>query len=1091
MIERRSWFERPLAALFILAGVTILSVYVILFSGTGREGGDEISYGITLRHYGSDAHEMESSAAIPLEDALSSIPGINRIMTVSENGKVRAFATFRRSQRGFLRLGFSALEDEYCESVREAAQRVYEALPSSAQRPELSSSGDFRIPFWTAAVYSAGGSETDLRSEPDGALLERIIKPALSSIEGIGEVEIAGSGIREIVITLDQEKTAALGLSPARISSVLGNNDALFLGGFFRCGSLEIPLRLDGRYRDLKALEEALIPLDAKDFSTALLPTTLLPTVNGPSGTTVRLKNIADIREQEREAETLSRLNGKRTAVISVTAASGTDSGILSNRIKKEIEKFSAGGEPGIFDATPAASAAGFLPLEFHVLEDRGAEEAAAFRSIFIAALEASVLVALAAIILGTGKKNYSRNGRLKNGLICAGVIPLILVVSAAILSAMGFPLNRKFLAGLAVGIGGAVDAVILSAEGFGRAKHPGEGKRILRNIWPPLVSGAVTTIAALIPLMGIGAAGDITVITYALGVVTIVALALALNLLPPLFLKDLSQKRGGAYENSEFVNHSRNYAFFTPLHLCVRYFRDKLALTLLKKVRRHFTRFFAVLVRFCVKKPLVFPALLLLVSVTAVLGLVRAGADTGGEWVEDSVYAQVEFEGGFLKEEGDPLLASWAMDLKTHPAIREVQTGARTGSGYALVTFDHRMANVGEIRGLVRSKIIPGAFIYIPEPSSGDRIWDISISGDDADKCRELARMAASLCSSIPHVRETVLNFKEGGPRLTLVPRRDFLAQGGVQFSYSADTVRRGVHGPVAYKRTASGGEIDVRIRFGALNGDDVLRIPLATAGNNQGSLRVDSFMEAVRTREVSGIRRENRRRIASFSIRTGPGDPRFFRDKTMEVLKDLELPQGYRIEFDPDAVRGAEALSGKFLNFIWAILLCYMVIAAAEESFVLPLFILSSIPPSLAIPVLILILSGTPINAAAACALVAVSGMTVNASIISAGELWRLGTSEKSSFYRRLRSRIPALLATTGTTIAGALPFLFLAEGSNALVRTLALVTALGVGASFFCSLTLVPSWMSFYFQIRSRRKHGNYVPHSRSSNTSSGVL
>ena len=1036
MIERQSRFERPLASLCILAALGILSLYIIFSSDGGREDSGEISYRVTLRHYGSDAHEMERTAAIPLEDALSAIPGINQIMTLSENGSVRAYVSFRRSRRGFF-----AVEDDYYESVREAAQRVYETLPPSAQRPELSSSDDFRIPFWTAAVYGSGGEEL-----PDGVLLERTIKPALSGIDGIGEVEIAGPGIREIVITLDQEKSAALGLSPASIAKILANNDALFIGGFFRYESIEIPLRLDGRYLDLETLGEALIPLGAAEL--------LSP--NAVFGSSIRLKAIADIREQEREADTLSRLNGKKTAVISVTAASGTDPGLLSNRIKKEIEKFSS------------------LPIEFRVLEDRGAEEAAAFRSVFAAALKASFLVALAAILLGIGK-----TGGLKNALICAAAIPLILVISAAILSAMGFPLNRKFLAGLAVGIGGAVDAVILSAEGFGRARHPREGKTILRGIWPPLFLGAATSVAALLPLAGMSDGGDITVIINALAIVTLVSVALALTFLPPLFL---SKSLTANYLKAPRAIKSR---------LGINSWLQLRCAPCLKKIERRLTRSFAALIRFCIKKPLAFPAVSLFVSLAALLAIAAAGADTGGEWAEDSVYVQVEFEGGFLKEEGDTLLASWAADIGSRPGVREVQTGARTGSGYGLVTFDPRITNSAEIRNFVRSKTIPGAFIFIPEPSADSRIWNITVSGDDADKCRELARTAAALCSRLPFVKETVLNFKDGGPRLTLVPRRELLAQGGMHFSTAADTLRRGLHGPVAYKRNNGNGESDVRIRFGspaaAFNGDDILRIPLAVNGNTQAALRIGTIMEAEKSREVSGIRRENRRRIASFSVGTDAGDPRFFRDKIMDALKDMELPPAYRIEFDPDAIRQAEALSGKLFALVLAVLFCYMIIAAVEESFVLPLIILSAIPLSLAVPVLILVLSGASINSATACALVAVSGMSVSASVISAGELWRRSAGEIGC-YRILRGRIPALLAMTGTTIAGALPFLFLREGANALVRTLALVSVLGVATSFFCSLTLVPSLVNLYFRFRGKRKSCSAL---RSSITSSGVL
>ena len=1019
MTEKRNWFQRPLAAFCLLTAITILSAYIILNPEEKREaGGGEISYRITLRHYGTDAHEMESSAAIPLEDALSAIPGINRIMTMSENNRVRAFINFRK-KRGL----FHREEEDYYDAVREAAQRVYETLPSSAQRPELSSSADSRVPFWTAAVYAADGGKA-----PDGALLEQTIKPALNSIEGVGEVEIAGPGIKEILILLDEERTASMGLSPGKIAGVLASGDALFSGGSLRSYGLEIPVQVDGRYADLQALGEARIPLG--------------------NGASVALKALGEIREAEREAETISRLNGKKTAVISVTAASGADTRLLSGRIKKEMEKFSS------------------LPLEIRVLEDRGAGEAAAFRSVLIAALQASVLVALSSVFLGQGKSTGFRSN-----LICAGAIPLISIISAALLVAMGFQVNRKLLAGLAIGIGGAAYAVILCAEGFGRAEKASDGAALLRGIWPPLISGAATTIAALLPLAETGAAGEITIIAAALGTVTLVSAVLALTLLPPLFLW---KKRPGVKENSPIFKNA-------PLPA--------------EKIKHRYSRFPAGLIRFSGKQPFVFPALSLLISAAAVLSLAAAGADTAGEWAHDSVYVQIEFESGRLKEEQDPLLASWAEDLCRQSFIRDVQTGVRTGSGYALVTFDPAKTGINEIRNLIRSKTIPGAFIFIPEPSPKDRIWNIAASGDESEKCREIVRAAASIISSgqssVPEksahfpVKETVLNFKQGGPRLTLYPKRESLAQAGIFFSSPADTVRRGVHGPVAYKRTgttaqSAGRETDVRVKFrNVLTGDDVIRMPLAGSSAAE-TVRAGALMEAVKTQEVSLIQRENRRRTASFSVRTDPGDPGFFRDRIMSALKVMELPPGYKIEFDPEAIRRAEAISGKFLNFILAVLLCYMVIAAVEESFVLPLIILSSIPPSLAIPVLVLVITGAPVNAEAACALVAVSGMTVNASVISAGELWRSGLrgsklTGSETVFRLLANRLPLLLATSGTAIAGGLPFLFLSEGNNALVKTLALVTVLGVGTSFICSLTLVPSWMNLYFRFHKPVPHG----------------
>jgi multidrug efflux pump subunit AcrB len=88
----------------------------------------------------------------------------------------------------------------------------------------------------------------------------------------------------------------------------------------------------------------------------------------------------------------------------------------------------------------------------------------------------------------------------------------------------------------------------------------------------------------------------------------------------------------------------------------------------------------------------------------------------------------------------------------------------------------------------------------------------------------------------------------------------------------------------------------------------------------------------------------------------------------------------------------------------------------------------------------------------------------MAVNASVLSVESLVSFlkcrGRDSALALYRGLRKTLPLILATGGTTVAGALPFVLLREEANILVRTLSLVTALGVGASCFCSLIIIPA-------------------------------
>ncbi|MDR0623104.1 MAG: efflux RND transporter permease subunit [Treponema sp.] len=1030
--RRLNWLDRKKASLCICFGLCALSVFIIAFPGNPRRGGQGASYTVTLRHYGVDVREMERSAAIPLEDALAAIQGVRGVVSSSENGRVRAFVRFDRKKPG-----------QY-EAVREAAQSVYEGLPSSAQRPEILSSDNSRIPVWSAAVIPGPAGSGAYTGGNTAALLERIVKPKLESLEGAGEVEISGAGLMEITVVLKPDKAAALGLGPQEIAAVLGNNDLLLPGGRLEKDGREILLTVDGRYEDLSGLTEALIPLG--------------------NGRTARLGDIASVYEQEREPDTLSRLNGKKAAVISVMGSAGADLGKLSRRIKAALD------ETGIF--TPPARS-----LELIVLSDRGAEETAAYRSVLIAALKGSLAVALMVFLLRLGKQGGPGTGG-GGGLICAFAVPGVCLFSAALLSLFGFPLDRPVLGGIAAGLGAAVDAAILCSEGLRFCRNTGEARAALGRLKVPLISGSVTTAVSLLPLGAVESmAGGIAAMAWAIGMVNITALVFSLILLPPLFLwgmeygrkvlPDLPRKRGPA-----------NFRFLSGALQILK--------SLSRRVLRAGHRFLAADLRCCIKHPGMVLAGGLLISAAGVLAILMGGTDPESGFSGDSVFAQVEFDGGLRARETDRLLADYAERLLPMAGIKNIQTSARTASGSVLISFDGKKIKAAQVRESARTLAISGGFVYFPESSPEERNWEIKINGDDDRRCRELAIRAAALCAALPPVKEGVLNFKDGSGRITLIPDRERLAESGLAFSTAAGTARWGVHGPVAYKRMGPRGEIDVRIRgTDPPSREEVLGILAADPPDEGGEpripLRLDSLMNVREGREPASIRRENRRRTASISIRTGVMDPRRVRKEVMGALKNLELPRGYTVEFDPEAISRAEALSGTVLRFLLALVFCYMVIASVHESFGIPLAVLSVVPPSLAFPALCLALTGALLNPAAACAFVAVSGMAVNASVLSAGGLIPflefLGSGGKTSgknsgggfvLYRGIREKVPALLATSGTTVAGAAPFLFLREGANTLVRTLALVSALGVGASCLCSLCIIPALAVKYPKI-----------------------
>jgi len=993
MINNITFLERKKMCVCILAGLCAAALFVIINSGEKIIESKNSSFVIKIKHYGIDAAEMERSVTIPLEDALYSISGIQSIQSISENSNSSVYIRFKNEK-------FKTVKGRY-EAVRDAAQRIYETLPSSAQRPEIFNSNNSRIPVWSAAVLN---DDTLNESNDTAGILEKILKPRLEGLEGAAEVLVYGIGIKEIFITFDQEKLSILGLEPSAAASFLAMNDSIFSGGRFIQGNKEIIITVDGVYH---SFEDALIPLN--------------------NGIFIKLSDIAQISEQEREPDIISRLNGKKTASIAIMGQHDANLRKLSSQIKKELDFLSA---------------SELKNYKYIVLSDIGAEEAAAFNSVLNAAVLGAIMTAVISFLLNRNKKF------IIGGFFCSASIPVICLISAAILSVFGFAPDRLLLAGIAAGVGTAIDAVILCSERLRKCKDYRSASVFLSTLKAPLIAGGGTTIAALIPLFFIDDEGA-RIIACAVAVVTFTALFLSLTILPPLLLWGLKNEK----ENK------------------INDIPKKLTLTA-RKISRNINRFFAALIRACVNFPIIVISVSIFLIISAVFLLIVKGVDTDSIGSEDSVYGQIEFDGGLLAEEIDRLLTEYSDRLLKIPGIKNIETGSRTGSGSLMISFFPNQTKAHLVKETAKNINIPGSFVYFHDNSIKDRYWEIFVYGDEDRKCREIAKELALICAESPVIKERILNFKQGRKKMVMLPDREILAGLSTSFSTAADRLRMGVYGPVIYKRMESGGEIDVRVRTGfnvtRQSKEDVLKTLVSTGDSEKiSSLPINSLMKIKDDFESSGIRRENRRRSASITISSKPADPRRIKNEIDRLTKKLDLSSGYSIEFDPEAIKQSENLSATVFSLLGAIIFCYMIIAAVNESFKIPFMILSVIPASLAIPAISLVLSGGSYNSAVACAFIAVSGMTVNAAILCAeGVSARTASKNRISslsIYLGIRKKLPALLSTTGTTIAGALPFLFLTEGVNSLIRTLSFVGALGVTCSSLCSVTILPSLLS----------------------------
>lgn len=1019
------WYGRPVAAACAALAAIAASLYILAGAEYGsRESTVRRTYSVTIRHDGVDARAMERSVAVPLEDALASIPGVVEVSSESEYGKALAMA----------RLSAEADGEGVYEAIRDAARAVYERLSPSADRPEIVSASEGRGPAWIAAVNS------DLRDDAElGRLLERAVKPALEKLPGAGSVELAGAGIPEILVEVDDLAASALGLSPEATAWALANSDRLVPAGTLESSGVESAIMAEGRFGR------------SEDLATASLRT--------PSGALVALGSFARVETRERPPEALSRVDGLPAVTVAVMPGGGANLAALSRAIARETAALSS--KHG---------------LRFKVLSDAGAELASSFNSTLAAAGKGALAVAIAAMLLvGSGRRHEDagRNLALRARLAAVAAVPATLLMSAAALSALGLGLDRHAFAGLVVGLGASVDAALLSAERLGGARGFDEGKAAMRELIPSLASGTATTLVALVPLASLDFLSEgIASVAAAIAAACVFACVIAALFMPPLVLGRIGFGRRSTPRAARGADTRRPRGLASGKRWLEARF-GKLSRLAARALRRSL----AANARLCDRRPFAPLCAAFAVSAGGALAITIAPTRAEGAIEGNVVFARAEFAAGTAATVVDERLAEFSLNVSRTPGVEAVLSTARRGSGSALARFDPGITDREAIASACRRIGVPGGFVWVPEPSSGERSWSLSVYGDDDELCRRLAERVAAAVSSLPFAIDVVLDFKEGPEDLILRPDRERASDIGVGFIEAAMSLRRGAHGPVAYKRIGPGGETDVRVmarRAGSVGSSPGGGLPaiaeLASLIVAPGSGRAGSLMRFSRERDVARIHRRDRRRVASITMRSLPIDPPKARDAAFGALAQIELPPGYSVEFDREAMEAEDRLRGLGVSFVAAAVLGYMAIAFITESFGTPLAVLSALPPSMAVPALLMLISGMPMDVSIACAFVAVSGIAVNASVLVVDERRSdiarssglAGFKNASSFdlYRMTRARLGSLAATSGTTVAGALPLILLSGSGDTLARAMAFVTAAGTTASFVVALTVVPA-------------------------------
>ncbi|HSL20765.1 MAG TPA: efflux RND transporter permease subunit, partial [Vicinamibacterales bacterium] len=403
--------KRPVFATMLVSALVVLGLFSFRDLGVDLfPRADPATVTITILLPGASPGEVNSAIVEPLESALSSMSGMDELRATVREGSAQITCRF-------------VLErdiDDAAQDVREKVARAIRNLPPQIEPPVIEKVDPDSAPVFTL-VASADGMSLRALTE----VADKQIKRALETVDGVGEVSLAGGRAREIHVTLDIEKLGAYGISVDQVRDAIQAENVEVPGGKLEQGKSELTLRTLGRIAATDQFEHIVVA-----------------TVNGTPITVADLGSVADTEETPR---TGAWLDGRRAVVLDVRRQSGQNTVTVIEAIKRKLRQVRATLPPDVRLAVTRDDSQ-FIYASIRSLEEH----------LLWGALLASVVVFA-----------FIRNVRAV--MIAALAIPASIISTFTLMRAMDFTLNNMTLLGLTLAVGIVIDDAIVVLENIFR----------------------------------------------------------------------------------------------------------------------------------------------------------------------------------------------------------------------------------------------------------------------------------------------------------------------------------------------------------------------------------------------------------------------------------------------------------------------------------------------------------------------------------------------------------------------------------------------------------------------------------------------
>lgn len=980
---------------------------------------------------GKSPEEVERFVTVPIEIAMTGLPGMTDMRSLSKPGLSLITLVFSDGsnlfrERQMVSERLSELRERMPVGVTPVLGPITNALGEVYQYT-------LELPGESASHHVLTHDELVRRR----TLQDWVVRPLLRSIPGVAEINSTGGFVKQYETLVDPEKLHYYNLTINDVVNALARNNANAGGGILPQHAEQYLIRSVGLVHNLD------------DIRNIVLKET--------GGTPIYVRDVADVRMGHEVRYGAMIKDGYTEAVGGVVLmTSGGNAKEIVSRIKERVAEINAKHMiPGGLQIVAYYDRSQLVDAAIHTVTE---------------VLEEGIVFVVVVLFLFLGD--------IRSSLIVSANLLLTPLLTFLVMNHIGLTANLMSLGGLAIAIGLMVDGSVVVVENvFGRlsyARHSGRPPKNTREkiaivfgavqeVATPTLFGVAIIILVFLPLMTLqGMEGKMFApLAYTIAIALGISLVLSLTLSPVLSSYLL---KGGSEDDTWLVRTLRR-PYTSLLHWALGHRKSMVA----------------IVVAMSIGAICLFPFLGTAFIPEMQEGTLSPNADrVPNISLAESLKMEMQMQKMMLQVPGVTNVVS-RVGRGESPADPAGPNEADVLA--SLVPYDKRPRGMTQekIAEQMREKLasIPGINLVMSQPIS-DRVDElvsgvradvaVMLYGDDLDTLVEKANEIAHVAKGIRGTQDTRVDRVGGQQYLTINIDRNAIARYGLNASDVNDVIE-----------TAIAGKAATDIYEGERRFQAVVRLPenLRDSVEDIRELQVSTpdgprvpLHELASVKVVEGpalINRSMGRRRIVVGVNVQDRDlGGYVKELQGKVERQVKLPEGYYIEWGGQFHNMQRALHHLMIIVPITIVAIFFLLFVLFNSIRFAALIITVLPLASIGGVLGLFLSGEYLSVPASVGFIALWGIAVLNGVVLVSYIRKLreqGLSQDEAVRAGTRARFRPVMMTATVAALGLVPFLFATGPGSEIQRPLAIVVIGGLVSSTGLTLLLIPTVYAFF--------------------------